>query len=56
MMKQIRIEYQMPQFLGDEEMRGTGGATETFEADIISDMEITALIDAHLVRTRGDSS
>jgi hypothetical protein len=41
----LRVDQQLPAFLGKAEMVGTGGSSETFSADGISNLEIIKTIE-----------
>lgn len=49
-LRKIRLDYQLPPFLGPAEMGKLGGWSETFAADAVADSEIVNLAEAELAR------
>jgi hypothetical protein len=51
----LRVEHALPQHLGRDEMRLTGGWTETFSMEGPSDAEVIARIEAEFARLTSDA-
>jgi hypothetical protein len=51
----LRDEVELPSYLGREEMRQTGGWTETFSMEGPSDAEVIARIEAEFARIQAES-